>query len=191
MIAGVSAAWAVDLVPGRRDWRTAPASASWYARAGNGLTLACALVAAAPDLDLVVRWHRAITHSLGAVLFVALFAAALAVNARRPVARVTAMCAGAYATHLLLDWLSVDTFPPYGIQALWPFDNGWYISGYDIFLQTQRYSITSTPSMRQNAVAIAREIAILLPIAIVLWLVRVKTLARLPAEISRRDHAPQ
>ena len=34
VLGGVVAAWAVDLVPGDRVWRTAPDRASWFARAG-------------------------------------------------------------------------------------------------------------------------------------------------------------
>ena len=190
-LAGATAAWAVDLMPGRRAWRTAPAAAPWFARAGNGLTLTCALLGVAADLDLLLPTHRTITHSVGAVIFVGLFAAALAANAGKPIVRVTVMCTAAYATHLVLDWLGADNFPPYGIRALWPFDDGWYISGLDVFGHTERHGITSGAAVRENAIAIAQEIAILLPVAAVTWLVRVKALAGLAAEMSRSDHAPQ
>ena len=45
-LAGVAVAWGVDLLPGNRAWRIAPPSASGYERAGKGLTLACAVLAA-------------------------------------------------------------------------------------------------------------------------------------------------
>src|SRR2546427_13121513 len=88
-LAGIAAAWAADLVPGDRAWRTASRFASWYARAGNGLTLVCAGLGVAPDIDLEFlpfnsQGHRTVTHSVGAVLFVALFAAVMAGRARRP-----------------------------------------------------------------------------------------------------------
>src|SRR5436190_7960423 len=69
-IAGLAVAWAADLVPGDRAWRAAPASASWYHRAGNGLSVACALLAMTPDLDLGFTRHRTYTHSIGAVIVV-------------------------------------------------------------------------------------------------------------------------
>jgi membrane-bound metal-dependent hydrolase YbcI (DUF457 family) len=188
-LAGAAAAWAVDLVPGRRAWRTAPPTVSFYARAGNGLTLTCALLGIAPDLDLLLPTHRTITHSIGAVMFVALFAAALAANARRPVARVAVMCAAAWATHVVLDWLGADHFPPYGIRALWPFDNGWYISGLDLFRPTERHDAMSAAAVMQNVMAIASELAILLPIAVAIWLVRIKALARLSTEVASGNHA--
>ena len=114
-------------------------------RAGNGLTLACAVLAAAPDLDLALRplspnddpqpyRRRRGRH-----------------RRRRwpplargcPVARVVIMCAGAWATHLLLDWLSADQFAPRGIQLLWPFDGRWFISGWDVFLGSERRNFFS------------------------------------------------
>ena len=42
-LAGLAVAWAADLLPGERAWRVAPATASWYRRAGNGLTVTCAV----------------------------------------------------------------------------------------------------------------------------------------------------
>jgi membrane-bound metal-dependent hydrolase YbcI (DUF457 family) len=193
-LAGVAAAWTADLVPGDRLWRTAPRDASWYARAGNGLTLACACLAVLPDLDLVMlpfkpETHRTVTHSVGAAVVVGLTAAAMAGRARRPAARVSLMCAAAYATHLLLDWLGADRFPPFGLQMFWPFSDGWFISGWDLFRQTARRQLMSPAIIRLNALAIAQEMAILVPILVALWLVRVKALAGLATELTGRDHA--
>jgi len=176
-MAGVAAAWAADLVPGRRTWRSAPPTASWSSRAGNGLTAACALIGAVPDLDLVFHIHRTVTHSAGAVIFVGLCAAVLAANAERPIARVALMCAGAYATHLLLDWLAADSSSPYGIQVLWPFSDGWYISGWNVFRQTARRRFLTPSVIGENLRAVVQEIAILGPLLVGLWFVRVKALA--------------
>ena len=50
----IAVAWAADLVPGDRAWRIAPARRRrGYRRAGGALTLVCAGLGAAPDLDLV------------------------------------------------------------------------------------------------------------------------------------------
>ena len=152
-LAGVAAAWTADLIPGRRAWRTAPSTAPWYQRAGDGLTLVCAALAASPDLDLFLHRHRTVTHSIGAAVFVALVAAAIAAKRSRPIARVALMCAGAYFTHLLLDWMAADTYPPYGIQALWPFSQSWYISGWDIFGQTARLHLMAAEEIVQNVKA--------------------------------------
>ena len=113
---------------------------------------------------------------------------ALAANARRPIARVTLVCAAAYGSHLLLDWLGVDNYPPRGIMALWPISHAWYISDLDVFRQTARLHLFARPVILTNVKAIAQEIAILGPIVIALRLIRVKALARLAPEMTGRDH---
>ncbi len=45
--------------------------------------------------------------------------------------------------------------------------------------------------IRQNARAVAQELLILGPVVALLWLVRVKALARLPSELTGGDHAAQ
>lgn len=188
-LAGIAVAWGADLVPGNRAWRIARPSASWYERAGNGLTLACAVLAGAPDLDLLFgRFHRTMTHSLVSVAVVAAVAGLVAARARLPGKRVAIMCAGAWATHLLIDWLSADQSTPRGMQLLWPFGDRWFISGWDIFVGSERHQLLSAATMRTNVEAIAREVAILMPIVIVLWLVRVKALAGLLSQMARRHH---
>ena len=188
-LAGAAAAWCADLVPGDRGWRTAPPRASWYRRAGNGLTLLCAGVAAAPDLDLLFGSHRMFTHSVGAVLLVGIVAAVVAVRIRRPAIRVALMCAGAYATHLVLDWLAADSLPPFGLQAFWPFSHAWVISGWDLFRQTERRHFLSPATIWVNLLSVVQEVAILGPVAVAVWLIRVKALARFSAEMPCSNHA--
>jgi membrane-bound metal-dependent hydrolase YbcI (DUF457 family) len=187
-LAGAAAAWGADLVPGRRAWRTAPPTASWYRRAGNGLTLVCVVLAAVPDADLLFHIHRTFSHSIGAVMLVGVLAAAIAALTNRPVLRIASMCAAAYGTHLLLDWLAVDLMPPYGIQVFWPFSDTWYMSRWIIFRQIERSRLLSESTMRLNVLAVAQELAVLAPILIVIWLIRVKALTRLAAQMSRGDH---
>ena len=81
--------------------------------------------------------------------------------------------------------------PPYGIQALWPFSDAWYISPWIVFRQIERARLLSAATLRLNALAVAQEIAVLAPILIVIWLVRVKALARLAAQMSRGDHSAE
>ncbi len=193
-LAGVITAWAADLVPGDRGWRTAAPPAAWYTRAGDGLTLVCAALAALPDIDLALPTgaHRAYTHSLGAAILATIIAGAVTarVTPRRTV-RVALMCGAAYATHVLLDWMAVDDTFPYGIRALWPFSSGWYISGWDLFAGTARRRLLSPTSTVQNLRAVTEELVILLPIAWAVWLVRVKALARLSSEVPGGDHSTQ
>src|SRR5262249_5523458 len=103
----------------------------------------CALIAAAPDLDLLLpHWHRSVTHSVTAAAAVFIVAILVTRRVRRraqntrasfgearqdaagfPVPwRVALLCAAAWASHPFLDWLGKDTLPPYGVQIFWPFD---------------------------------------------------------------------
>jgi membrane-bound metal-dependent hydrolase YbcI (DUF457 family) len=191
MLAGVATAWAADLLPGQRSSITAQSAAGWYDRVGGGLTVACAALAAAPDLDLLFGVHRMMTHSLSALVVVALGASVGAGISRRPIARVALTCTFAYATHLMLDLLAADPGVPRGIQLLWPFSRTWFYSGLDIFPSTERNNLLSAFAITKNATALVREVAILGPILIVTWLVRVKALAGLSTELARRDHPTQ
>ena len=178
MLGGVAAAWASDFVPGRRDWRTAPETASWWRRAGDGLTLACGLVAAAPDADLLFGVHRTFSHSVAAAGTAGVLAAAIAAKMRRPVLRVALMIAAAWLSHIVLDWMAADYVPPYGIQAFWPFSEAWCISGWDLFRQTERRHFFTIAAIRTNTVAVAQEIAILLPIVAIVWFARQRAMRR-------------
>ena len=195
-LAGVAIAWAADLVPGDRTWRVAPATASWYTRAGNGLTLTCAILAAAPDLDLLLPGtHRSFTHSVTAGVTAGMVAAIIAWLSggarKRRAARIGLMCAAAWGSHLVLDWLGADPSPPHGLQMLWPFSHRWFISALDIFPVTERRHVLSRAAIRINFSTALTEIAILAPIAAVLWSVRVKALAGLASQLSRGDQTSQ
>ena len=190
-LAGVLTAWIADVIPGQRAWRSPPPTASWLDRAGDGLTIACAALAAAPDIDLLFAGHRTVTHSLGAVMLVGVVVGLMAARSGRPALRIALMCAAAYASHLLLDWMAVDQTFPLGLQALWPLSHGWYISGWNLFGQTERRRIFTRAVMKLNAVTIAQELAILAPFLAAAWLIRVKTLARLTTEVPCRDQAAQ
>ncbi len=176
VLAGASVVWAADAIDRRRS--------------SARLLAACVLLAALPDLDLLMPGHhRSFTHSLTAVALVLIVAAAVTERVIRW--RVALICAGAYATHLLLDWLGSDTLPPFGLQALWPFVDRFFVSGWSVFAETERRNPFSGATLVQNLWAAAREVAIVGPVAAALWLVRVKALARLPTEMARRDHAAQ
>jgi membrane-bound metal-dependent hydrolase YbcI (DUF457 family) len=176
-LAGLATVWTADVVTGEPSDRM--------------MTVACVGLAMAADLDLITGGHRGVTHSLGAAVFVAIVAAAVAVRTRRPVVRVTLLCAAAYATHILLDWLGADNSFPYGLRALWPLTDRYYISGLDLFPQTARRHLMTASVVKQNLRAVGQEIAILLPIVAALWLVRVKALARFAAELSGGHHPAQ
>src|SRR4029450_8202348 len=179
--------WGSDLVPGRRSPGTAPANASFFSRSGGWLTVGCIGLAVLPDLDLASESHRSFSHSIGAVIVVTIITGAVTgwvtrrtghrTSSGLSIARVAAICGLAYATHLLLDWLAVDTRPPFGLQALWPFSNDYYLSGPNLFPRTERRALLSTSTFRTNLIAFVWELAIMLPIVVLLWRGRAKDLA--------------
>src|SRR5690349_14456383 len=107
-------------------------------RSRIGVILGAAL---APDLDLLLRFvdgrnhHQGASHSLGAALLAGLAVLGLS----RLVARawrwdLGLLACGAWLSHLVLDYFSVDTHPPIGIPALWPFAGGYFKSPWSLFL---------------------------------------------------------
>ncbi len=175
-LAGATVAWAVDAIDRR------PSS--------NRLVIASAVVATLPDLDLAFKgFHRSATHSLTAVLVLMIIAAAVTGGVTRW--RVALICGAAWSTHLLLDWLATDTSSPRGLQLLWPFRQTYFISGWDLFPATERYQLLSLASIQKNAVAGGWEVLLLVPMALAIYLVREKALARFSAKLPRGDHASQ
>jgi inner membrane protein len=150
-------------------WIVARPADTSRARWTQGAILAA--TGAAPDLDLLIGQHSGAVHSIGAAAIVASAAAAL----RWPVARSRALiwwsvCA-AWASHPLLDALGEDSSAPIGVMALWPFTSRYFHSGLDIFSSIYR-NWRAPGIITHNAAAIARELAILVPIVVVIWMVR-------------------
>jgi membrane-bound metal-dependent hydrolase YbcI (DUF457 family) len=178
-LGGVTVALIADLWPGRPVGRLR-------------FTLTCASLAALPDADLLLPIaHRTITHSIGAVGVITIIAAAVTGKVTPGRWRIVFTCGAAYASHVLLDWLQADPTPPFGLQALWPISSTWFISGWNVFRHTERRHVLEWAVMRSNVLAVLQEIAILLPLVVALWLVRVKALARFATELSRSDHSAQ
>jgi membrane-bound metal-dependent hydrolase YbcI (DUF457 family) len=159
-LAGLAAGWAV--APPLEGRRARLIQASVFAALG-----------AAPDLDLLFGRHRYETHSLGA----ALIAGAVAAWLRWPIAatraRIFWAACAAWATHPLLDMLAPDHWPPIGVMALWPFSRDFYITGVEIFLPIAR-EWRSAATLALDARAAVREVAILAPIAALVWWIRTR-----------------
>lgn len=135
------------------------------------LVLACGVMAALPDADLLVfDWHRTATHSVTATLLVLILTIVVTGKVTgKPVWRWAVALAAAHATHLLLDWLAIDPRPPSGIQLFWPFSHEFYISGLDIFPGTER-RVFKPGAMLLNARSAMWEVMIMGPItAAAVW----------------------
>ena len=157
-LAGVAAGWIVD-PPTARDRRAAAQRACL-----------CAVAGMAPDLDLLVGAHSGPTHGLGSALIVGfvVWVCLRTIGWRRPGLTAWAVVL-AYASHTLLDWLGSDTSPPIGIMALWPLDRRHYESQRHLFMAiSRRYWLPDFWTL--NLHAVAREVAILGPLALlVAW----------------------
>jgi membrane-bound metal-dependent hydrolase YbcI (DUF457 family) len=100
-----------------------------------GLLAASVLLAGAPDLDFVPgivlgqpgMWHRGSTHTILAAVVVGA-AVALGVRVFRrgsPALAAGLWAAAAYGTHLVVDCITADPRPPYGVQLFWPLSPVW------------------------------------------------------------------
>lgn len=152
---------------------TAPIRAR-YRMLGLGVAAAAAIAGMSPDLDLLYGRHSAETHSVGAAAIAGLVAWMYLRARRLPHAGVIgAMIALAVASHPLLDWVGTDTTPPFGIMALWPFTNDYYVSSApDIFMAvSRRYWLPEF--WVYNLRVLAQELAILgIPAAVIEWHLR-------------------
>ncbi len=141
-----------------------------------GVTVGAAVL---PDVDLVFRLvdgrnqHDAETHSIGFALLAAVTAAAVftLLRWRRPLLLALAVFC-AWSSHLVLDYLNVDTSPPIGLLALWPFSSAYYKSPLPIFMDIGRDLNWST--IRHDALAAAWELAVLVPLLLVCWRYRTR-----------------
>jgi inner membrane protein len=135
-----------------------------------------ALLALAPDLDLLVGMHSRHSHSIGAALLVGAGAALVPPRLRREAlgggrAAFGLACAAAYASHILLDWLGTDRTAPIGIMALWPWSSAFYQSDLHLFHGiSRRYWLPSFWST--NLMAAARELALIGPVTMLVLALR-------------------
>lgn len=141
-------------------------------RAGTSLAFFAGVFAIAPDFDFVYPpIHRMMTHSIVAAIAATAGAAVVAHRTKQERPWVIALVCGiAYASHLALDWLGGDTKQPAGIQLLWPFSDGWFISSWHLFRPTDLGGFFGFQTMVSNLVSVLRELAILSPFAIGAWL---------------------
>jgi len=138
------------------------------------LTVGAAL---APDLDLLFQFvdgrnhHGNELHSVGAALAAALVASVAWRLGGQPRAQVLGVAvAAAWASHVALDYLNIDTNPPIGIMALWPLSARYYKCPWPVFLDIGRTLEWAT--FRHDALAAAWESVLLLPFLALAWRLR-------------------
>jgi membrane-bound metal-dependent hydrolase YbcI (DUF457 family) len=136
-----------------------------------GVTVAAAL---APDVDFVFRLvdgrnhHGNEMHSIGFALLAAGTSAVVfrMRHWRAPLVAALAVFL-AWSSHVVLDFLNVDTHPPIGILALWPFSRAYWKSPIPLFLDIGR--TLDWVTVRHDAVAGAWECAVLVPVLLACW----------------------
>lgn len=157
VLGGLATAFVVDSLV-RRPSLTVP------------VLIGSATMAVAPDFDLLAGTHRTYTHSIGGVAIVGVICW-LVVRARSSRMTTAAVLTAAYASHLLLDWLSKDTREPSGLTALWPFTTKYYQSGWNVFPEISRRYWLLDEFIFSNLRAAAWELAVMTPLLFVAWVV--------------------
>lgn len=163
-------------------------------RRGRVRALALGGLGMAADLDLLIGRHSQFTHSLGMTVVIGAAAFAWGAARRRESARAALLlalaAAAAYGSHVLLDWLGQDATPPFGITAWWPLTGRYFISGLDVFMGVSRRPWLPGHAW-YDVLAVAREIAILGPLALAAWWLRRPTSQILPLDApARRQPLP-
>jgi len=174
-LAGLAVGWFSEAAP--------PATGSRRRDSLTPLVLWCAFVAAIPDADLLIpHVHRTATHSVTAtVLLLIMVVAVTGKVTRHPAWTLALTLAAAHGTHLLLDWLGTDHFPPPGLQMLWPFSRHFFYSGVDLFPPVER-RLLRPEALSVNAYAAAWELLIMGPVALVAWRRRRRSASAIPAK---------
>lgn len=157
VLGGLAIAFVVDALA-RRHAITVP------------ILVGCAVMAVAPDFDLLGRTHRTYTHSIGAVALVAVICL-FGARARATSVGIAAVLTAAYASHLPLDWLSKDTRDPSGLTVLWPFSTAYYQAGWDVFPEISRRYWLLDEFIFNNVKAAMWEVAVMAPVLLTAWVV--------------------
>jgi inner membrane protein len=144
--------------------------------------LLCLFMANAPDLDFLpgivmgspALYHQGITHSLGCAFLLSLVIASVSHLRNQAFGTVFSLSCIAYVSHLVIDFLSTDRRPPYGLPLLWPISGSYFISPMPIFLGVHHATFTRASTMEwlkgilhpYNLGAIGLEVVLLLPFVI-------------------------
>lgn len=138
-----------------------------------------------PDGDLLFGffsgnpnlYHHQWTHSLFFAL--AMGAAAGGIfHVLRPGLglRMGLLTGAAIVSHVILDYFTYDSSPPYGLQMFWPFSAEYFISPVTVFPDVHKAGdsgrFLSSLFCQHNARTVAVEILFLGPVFVTAWFIR-------------------
>jgi inner membrane protein len=158
-----------------------PESATTTTQRLSRFALMGALVAVLPDADLVYSTvHRGVSHSIGlTALLMIITGVVTGWVTGRVQWRWVILFGAAHASHILMDWLGTDRYPPTGLEALWPFSREFYISGWDVFPPTER-RVYLPGAVWTNVRALVAEVGIMGPMAVFTYMARRTRRSRVP-----------
>jgi inner membrane protein len=129
-----------------------------------------AAVACLPDLDIVPglligrlnAFHHGVSHSFAAAAVFSLLTSLLLIRTRLISLKLSVLLFLVYGSHLILDFLTLDTGPPHGIPLFWPISHETYQSPWVLLPNVQH---TRAPLLSpHNVWLIGREAMIFLPL---------------------------
>jgi inner membrane protein len=137
----------------------------------------CLFAANAPDLDFIPGllvgnpnlYHHGVSHSVGfAILFAAGCSFVLVLLKSKSMWRDSIIFFCLYTSHIILDWLSIDTRAPYGVPFCWPLSDVYYIAPFAFLPDIRRISFSNIDFIASlfsfhNLWAICVEILLLAP----------------------------
>lgn len=142
------------------------------------------LLANLADLDFIPgilsgnpnKYHHAYTHSLGATLLVGGFFSLYYLFKYKQFKKPFIYSTGLYASHLILDFLTLDSSAPYGIPLFWPLSDRYYTSPVILFTDIHKASNTTaffkSLFVAHNGWAIFRECLILGPVILLFYTIK-------------------
>jgi membrane-bound metal-dependent hydrolase YbcI (DUF457 family) len=136
------------------------------------LAVFCAVLANLPDVDyffgmtqgLPNLYHRHFTHSIGFSLLIGALCGLIFLWRGHRFWPMFVLSSVACASHVLLDFLGLDTSTPHGVIAFWPFSDVYFMSPVSVFSNLKKgqtvTDLLKSIFILHNISALAREIVV-------------------------------